>query len=153
MKSVSAWMILMTGAAILGSGAGCSGQRSSPSTDIPSPCPDSPNCVSSSSSDPRHKVAPIAYTGSPAEARRHLLEVIRSLSGTRVVADDGSYLRVEFTSAVFRFVDDVEFYIDPAQKLIQVRSASRVGYWDLGANRRRVEDIRRRMTADTKQGP
>lgn len=153
MKSVSTWMILMAGAAILGSGAACSGRRSGPSTDILSPCTDSPNCVSSLSSDPRHKVAPIAYTGSSAEARQHLLDVIRTMPRARIVADDGPYLRVEFTSTVFRFVDDVEFYIDAAQKFIQVRSASRVGYWDLGANRRRVEDIRRRMTTDTKQRP
>jgi uncharacterized protein (DUF1499 family) len=153
MKMVSTWMILMTGAAVLGSGAGCSGQRSGPPADILNPCPDSPNCVSSLSSDPRHRVAPIAYAGSSAEAWQRLLGVLRSMPGTHILSNEGPYLHVEFTSTVFRFVDDVEFYIDAAPRLIHVRSASRVGYWDLGANRKRVEDIRRRMTTDAKQGP
>lgn len=146
MKMVSTWMTLMAAAAMLGAGAGCSGLRPAPTGDRLEPCPDSPNCVSSLSSDPRHRVAPIAYTGSSPEARQRLLDVIHSMPRTTIRSNEGTYLHVEFTSAVFRFVDDVEFYIDEAQNLIHVRSASRVGYWDLGANRKRVEDIRRMMT-------
>jgi len=52
------------------------------------------------------------------------------------------YLHVEFRSTLFRFVDDVEFVIDEPQGLIHIRSASRVGYSDLGANRKRMEKIR-----------
>lgn len=51
------------------------------------------------------------------------------------------YMRAEAVSFLFRFVDDVEFQILPEDHLIHVRSASRVGYWDLGVNRRRVERI------------
>jgi uncharacterized protein (DUF1499 family) len=148
MKMGSNWITLVAAAAILSAGAGCSGQRSAPPAGRLKPCPDSPNCVSSLSSDPRHRVAPIAFTGSPAEARQRLLDVIRSLPRTAILANEGPYLHVEFTSAVFRFVDDVEFQMDEAQTLIHVRSAARVGYWDLGANRRRVEDVRRMMTRD-----
>jgi uncharacterized protein (DUF1499 family) len=153
MKIAPTWMILLTGAAILGSGAACSGQRPAPTGGRLKPCPDSPNCVSSMSSDPRHRVAAIAYTDSPAEVRQRLLGVICSMPRTDILTDEGHYLRVEFTSAVFRFVDDVEFCIDEAQNVIHVRSASRVGYWDLGANRKRVEQIRRMMTPNTKQDP
>jgi len=145
-KLLSTWMIVMTGAAVLGSGAACSGQRPTAAADRLKPCPDSPNCASSLSSDPRHRVAPIVYTGSPAGARERLLGVIRSMPRARIRSHEGPCLHVEFTSAVFAFVDDVEFFIDEAEKLIHVRSASRVGYWDLGANRRRVEEIRRMMT-------
>jgi len=148
MKMLSTWMILMTSAAVLGSGAACSGQRPAPTGSQLKPCPDSPNCVSSLSPDPQQKVAPLGFKGSPAEARQRLLSVIRSMPRTTILSNEDPYLHVEFTSAVFRFVDDVEFYIDEAQKVIHVRSASRVGYWDLGANRRRVEDIRRMMTRD-----
>jgi uncharacterized protein (DUF1499 family) len=145
-KLLSTWMIIMTGAAVLGSGAACSGQRPTSTGGRLQPCPDSPNCVSSLSSDPRHRVAPIVYTGSSAEARERLLGVIRSMPRAHIRSHEGPRLRVEFTSAVFRFVDDVEFFIDEAEKVIHVRSASRVGYWDLGANRRRVEAIRRMTT-------
>ena len=143
---LSTWMIVMTGAAVLGSGAACSGQRRGEAADRLKPCPDSPNCGSSLSSDPRHRVAPIVHTNSSAGARERLLGVIRSMPRARIRSHEGPCLHVEFTSAVFRFVDDVEFFIDEAEKVIHVRSASRVGYWDLGANRRRVEEIRRMMT-------
>jgi uncharacterized protein (DUF1499 family) len=144
----STWITLMAAVALMGTGAGCSGQRPGPSAGRLKPCPDSPNCVSSLSSDPRHRVAPMAYTGTAHETRLRLLSVIRSMPRTRILAGEGPCLHVEFTSAVFRFVDDVEFCIDETHQLIHVRSASRVGYWDLGANRRRVEHIRRMMTPD-----
>jgi uncharacterized protein (DUF1499 family) len=143
------WIWLLTGAAVLGFGAGCSGQHPQATPGKIEPCPDSPNCVSSQSAEPRHRIDPIAFTGSPAEARQKLLEAVGSLPGTRVVTDSGGYLHVEFTSAVFRFVDDVEFLIDRETHLIQVRSASRVGYWDLGANRKRVELIRGLFTRES----
>ena len=57
------------------------------------------------------------------------------------VVEEDTYWHVEFRSRVFRFVDDVEFLFDPADRQIHVRSASRVGYSDLGVNRRRIEKI------------
>jgi uncharacterized protein (DUF1499 family) len=56
-----------------------------------------------------------------------------------------NYIHAEFVSAIFRFVDDVEFLFDDHQKVIQVKSASRVGYYDLGVNRRRIEKIRKQF--------
>jgi uncharacterized protein (DUF1499 family) len=50
-------------------------------------------------------------------------------------------LHAEFRSAIFRFVDDVEFMVDPESQRIHARSASRVGYSDMGVNRRRMEEI------------
>jgi uncharacterized protein (DUF1499 family) len=106
-------------------------------------CPDSPNCVSSQASDPAHRVEPIAFEGEPAAALDRLRRVVVSLPRARIASAGENYLHAEFTSLLFRFVDDVELLVDPVQRLIHVRSASRVGYSDLGANRRRVEAIRR----------
>jgi uncharacterized protein (DUF1499 family) len=65
----------------------------------------------------------------------------------RVVKDEGNYMHAEFTSRIFRFVDDVEFVIDDAHKVIHFRSASRLGYSDFGVNRKRMEEIRKRFDA------
>jgi uncharacterized protein (DUF1499 family) len=59
-----------------------------------------------------------------------------------IVTEQEHYIHAEFTSAIFRFVDDAEFYIDDAQKVIHVRSAARLGYSDFGVNRKRMETIR-----------
>jgi uncharacterized protein (DUF1499 family) len=69
------------------------------------------------------------------------------MNRVRVVMLEDDYIHAEFVSSVFRFVDDVEFYFDDEQKLIQVKSASRVGYSDLGVNRRRIEKIRKQFEA------
>ncbi len=107
-----------------------------------SPCPSSPNCVSTLAPDEGHWIEPIRYRKSRAEAKEALKEIIGSLPRTRLVEEDGSYLHYEFTSLLFRFVDDVEFLFDDETKVIQFRSASRTGYGDLGVNRKRMEEVR-----------
>ncbi len=74
-----------------------------------------------------------------------LLAVINSMPGSKIINQTENYLYVEFTSLVFRYVDDVEFLIDPNNSKIDFRSASRVGYSDLGANRRRMKTISERF--------
>ena len=106
------------------------------------PCPASPNCVCSQDADEAHKIEPLVFAGPPEEAMAKLKAAIEKMSRARVVTAEGNYLHAEFTSLIFRFVDDVEFSLDPENKQIHVRSASRTGYSDLGVNRRRVESIR-----------
>lgn len=108
------------------------------------PCPAKPNCVSSEvGEDADHQIAPLDYAGTDAEAAwSRLQQIIEELGGEITLASD-AYLAVTFTSSVFRFVDDVECRLDPAKQQIQIRSASRVGYSDLGVNRKRVEAITR----------
>jgi uncharacterized protein (DUF1499 family) len=111
-----------------------------------SPCPSSPNCVSSdAATDDDHWIEPYSLLGEPATAWRVLLEVVASLPRTTVTTQTSDYLRAESKSALFGFVDDLELQWRPADQIIAVRSASRVGYWDWGVNRRRVEQIRTRL--------
>lgn len=110
------------------------------------PCPPTPNCVSSLPGEsPARRVAPIRYALPLDEAVAAVRRVLARLPRTRIVRVRHDYLHAEFTSRVFRFVDDVEFYFDEAHKCLHVRSASRVGYWDFGVNRRRVEALRVRL--------
>ena len=109
---------------------------------ILSPCPDSPNCVSSQSTDPDHTVSPLIYTGTADEAFSKLKTIVNQMKRSKIQRESPAYLHVTFTSFVFRFVDDVEFALDENEKLIHIRSASRTGHSDLGVNRRRVEKIR-----------
>jgi uncharacterized protein (DUF1499 family) len=107
------------------------------------PCPESPNCVSTQAAGHKHGIDPIRYTGTKEQAKQRLVQVISSMKRSKIIADEGDYLHAEFTSLIFRFVDDVEFSFDDGNKLIHFRSASRLGYSDLGANRKRMEAIRK----------
>jgi uncharacterized protein (DUF1499 family) len=109
------------------------------------PCPASLNCVSSQSEDARHKIEPLYYTTSLREAQGNLLTILRSIKRSSIIAKDDNYIHATFASFLFRFVDDVEFYFDDEEKTIHVRSASRLGYYDFGVNRRRVEAIRKKF--------
>ena len=137
-------VVILSGSVVL---AGCNGAR--PATlgvrdGRLAPCPSSPNCVSSRAEDDVHRVAPFTFTGTAGAAIGRLAGIVRSLPRASVVAASETYLHAEFRSAVFRFVDDAEFYADESAGVIQVRSASRVGSSDLGVNRKRIEGIRAR---------
>ena len=111
------------------------------------PCPTSPNCVSSiAGEDKDHAIAPLTYSEPFAKARQRLLDTIRYMERTTIITENEHYIHAEFRSGLFRFVDDVEFYFDDQANIIHVRSASRVGHSDFGVNRRRVEEIRNRYT-------
>jgi len=107
-------------------------------------CPDKPNCVCSQGdpADAGHFIEPLPYSGTADEAIARLEQVISEMPRTNVVKREDNYLHIEFTSALFRYTDDVEFLVDSEQNQIHVRSASRVGHSDLDANRTRVEAIR-----------
>jgi uncharacterized protein (DUF1499 family) len=115
------------------------------------PCPDTPNCVSSQDVDTRHHIEPLRYTGDMTTAKTRLLEVVEGFRRTRIIEDTGPYIHASFMSWLFRFTDDVEFRFDDAEKLIHMRSASRVGYSDLGVNRRRCEAIRKAFGRSAKE--
>ncbi len=114
------------------------------------PCPKTPNCVNSQVTDGKHFIQPIHFIGTQQEAQDRLLKILKAWKRTKITTVQGNYIRAEFTSKIFRFVDDVEFYF-PATKTekitIHIRSASRVGYSDLGANRKRIEQIRSKFKA------
>jgi uncharacterized protein (DUF1499 family) len=106
------------------------------------PCPSTPNCVSSQSTDGNHTIAPLTFRSDAAEAFTQLKSVLQSLPRTEIISQDSNYIYAEVTSEFMGFVDDVEFFLDKTANEIQVRSASRLGESDLGVNRKRVEQIR-----------
>ena len=111
------------------------------------PCPPRPNCVSSDAPDAEHAVEAFALKAPPETAWTEVHEVIESMPRTRIVKLTTSYLHAECQSAVFHFVDDLELELRADEGTIAVRSASRLGYSDLGVNRERVERLRSELRA------
>lgn len=109
--------------------------------------PSSPNCVSTQTSERSHWIAPISFEGTSDAAMNTIVNVVRGMTGSTVIEQDDLYLYAEFRSPIFRFVDDVEFLIEPESGRIHFRSASRVGHSDLGANRNRMESFRTQFEA------
>lgn len=115
------------------------------------PCPGSPNCVSSERPGSPAYVAPLQIDGGPDQAWERAREVVQSMGG-EVREQGGGYLWATFRTPVFRFVDDLELRLAPEKDRIHIRSASRVGHSDLGANRERVERLRERFAGGGSTG-
>jgi uncharacterized protein (DUF1499 family) len=94
--------------------------------------PSSPNAVSSQGTDKAHAIAPLG-------------SIIGDTPRARIIEETPDYLYVEYESALLGFIDDVEFYLPAYEKIIHVRSASRLGFSDFGVNRKRIEDVREKL--------
>lgn len=100
--------------------------------------------------NPQHRaaqIAPLPLRGDGPMTIARIRAVVEAMTGAKVVRSDADYLYAQFTTPLMKFVDDVEFWYDPAAQVIQVRSASRVGKGDMGVNRKRVEAIRASLAA------
>lgn len=105
-------------------------------------CPDSPNCVSTQTDSDPQRMESLAYPGEQDAALKKIKQIVERVgSRANLIEEKEGYLAYEFTSMMFRFVDDVEFLVDDKAKVVHFRSASRVGHSDLGANRRRMMKI------------
>lgn len=109
----------------------------------------SDNSVSSQASlypdHPRHlssQIAPLALRDDGPATIARISSVVQAMAGAKVVKSDADYLYAQFSTPLMKFVDDVEFWYDPSARVIQVRSASRLGKSDLGLNRKRIEAVR-----------
>ena len=144
-RSVGIYILAVTLAAL---GNGCSGIKTDANAtglETLARCPDRPNCVSSEASDANHAVESMQLKGDTATGWEGVRRVVGRWPRTGIVKATDRYLHVECKSRVFGFVDDLELLLDPVTGEVAIRSASRVGYSDLGVNRRRVEALRQEL--------
>jgi len=136
---------LLMGVMMLMVFTGCSGSKPDSigvSDNRLAACPDSPNCVSSDAQDDKQRVLPFYLVSNTADKWADVIDAIGTIPRTTLITQTDRYLHVECKSLVFRFVDDLELLMNPESGEISVRSASRLGYSDMGVNRKRVEALR-----------
>lgn len=105
------------------------------------PCPSSPNCVSTQSTDDAKKMSPLPFKGTMKETKDKIIDIVKGYSGTTIVEEREDYLHTTFKTKLLKFTDDVEFYFDEDEQVVHFRSASRMGYSDLGKNKSRMNEI------------
>ena len=146
MTGISLTRLSKRGVAIVGllTLIGCAGDRPTtlgPQNGRLAMCPDSPNCVCSFETRDSHGIAPLQADLSSVKAA--MLQMPR----VAIITERDNYIHAEFTSRLMGYVDDVELLADPDAGLVHVRSASRLGYSDMGVNRERVEELRTLIAA------
>ena len=105
-------------------------------------CPGKKNCVNSQSTDKTFFIEAFKYEGTRDAAIRKLKKKIASFDRIVIAEESKNYLRYECKSAIMGFVDDLEFFFSE-DNVIHIRSAARLGYFDFGVNRKRVERLRK----------
>jgi len=107
-----------------------------------SACPNKPNCVSSQASKQSQQIDPFTYSdiGRRQEVCEILLKLLDEDSALTLATREENYVHAE--ARAMMFIDDIEFYLPQNEPVVHVRSASRLGRSDFGANRRRVEALR-----------
>lgn len=106
-------------------------------------CVDKKNCVSSTNntSDSNY-IEPIKMIEPLEVAKEKISKIILKNKSAKIIKLNPTYIYAEYTSSIFKFVDDVEFFLSEKDKQIYIRSASRVGHSDFGVNKKRIEEIR-----------
>jgi uncharacterized protein (DUF1499 family) len=92
-------------------------------------------------------IAPLPVDGDGPATLARIKAIVEKMDGAKVIKSEPGYLYAQFTTRLMKYVDDVEFWFDPAANAIQVRSASRVGRGDMGVNRKRIEAVRSALAA------
>lgn len=108
-------------------------------------CPDTPNCVSSLAKNPKYRIEPFRLKKDLKSSWDIVKKTVGSLPRTKIVSADNTDIHAECRSMTFLFVDDLMLHLTPSTDIIHIRSASRTGYFDLGVNRDRAENLRKKL--------
>lgn len=109
-------------------------------------CPNTLNCQSSEASRKAQQVERFVVTKDPSQSIATLAGIVDSVKGMNVVKYDEKYLYATATTPIMQYVDDIEFLLSDDRKSVQIRSASRLGKSDFGANKKRVDALREAAT-------
>ncbi len=109
-------------------------------------CPQWPRCVSSQETDQDKLIEPYRLQGDVDTAWREARSALFAMPRTTIVAEQNNYIHAEVISPWRFYTDDFELLLEPAERVIQVRSSGRIGYYDFNVNRDRVEALRSELT-------
>jgi uncharacterized protein (DUF1499 family) len=84
---------------------------------------------------------PLPYLQAREATEERILGILKGMKRTEIVEMTESYVHAKCRTALWGFVDDVEFFLDDTARVVHFRSASRLGYYDFGMNRRRMKEI------------
>ncbi|WP_323754265.1 DUF1499 domain-containing protein [Marinobacter sp.] len=128
---------------------GCASTQNVPPTGtdfVLDECPPFWNCVSTSSTTNYHGIEPIQLTEPLSESAWAAIKAeTLELPGASLNEARYGYVNITCYSDGLGFPDYLEVLIDAGKQQLNVRSQSRLGFYDMGVNRLRVERLRSQL--------
>lgn len=122
-----------------------SSARAMPDSDAITLCPDSPNCVSSMAAEKdSHRIPPL-IGDEPGIIAERIVDAVASIPRCSIVTRTPQRIHAICRSRLFGFEDDLYIEARKDTPVVDIRSSARSGWWDMGVNRRRVEEVRKRI--------
>lgn len=103
--------------------------------------PNKPNAISTQTDNKEFYVEPFPFKENLEKSKVAVLKAVEKYGDSEIVEKEANYIRVVFTTSKMRYHDDAEFYFDEEEKVVHFRSASRVGYSDMGLNKERYNKL------------
>lgn len=104
--------------------------------------PKSPNAVSSQADDPGKRVDPFPFKKRDMDlTKKSIKQAMFSHGNISIKTETEDYIHAVSTTRRMRYHDDLEFYFDERGGVVHFRSASRIGYSDLGMNQQRYHAL------------
>lgn len=103
--------------------------------------PSTPNAVSSQTNDKERYVAPLPYKVDGKTTKAQLIKLLSGFEDTTIVSQTDTYIHAVHISKILRCRDDLEFLMVASENVVHFRSASRVGYSDMGINKQRYNQL------------
>ena len=79
------------------------------------------------------------------KAFSELIQILENTPRLKIINKEKNYIHAIATSRIMRFIDDIEIKNLNQDNTFQIKSSSRLGIYDLGVNKRRVETLRFRL--------
>ncbi len=74
-----------------------------------------------------------------------LIQILENTPRLEIIKKEKNYIHALATSRIMKFIDDIEIKNLYKDNAFQVKSSSRIGFYDLGVNKRRVQTLRFRL--------
>jgi len=110
-----------------------------------SPCPSSPNCISSEAKNNNQYINFFTININHGNSWQAIHDTVSALKKTKIITFDNNYLHAESASNFFGFVDDIQLHLRKNGQFVAIKSAARLGHSDFGVNRKRIEHLRQQL--------
>ena len=76
---------------------------------------------------------------------KELIEILKNTPRVKIINVKEDYLHALATSRIMKFIDDIEIKKSEKNNILEVKSKSRTGFYDLGVNKRRIITLHFRL--------